>query len=122
MTYMNGRTKTYVNAGERPNLRVVAHLEYPLPHLKGDSRFNSITTACVSGRWVAGYDVTTNTFGIGVGVCAHFMQTFETERAAVYDAIRQIRAAVANEENEENRRFALRLCNLAENEIDPKLF
>lgn len=122
MTYMKERTKTYVDAGERPDERVVAHLEYPLPHIEGDTRFNSITTACVSGRWVAGYDVTTNTFGIGVGVCAHFLQTFETERAAVYDAIRQIRAAVAKEGNEENRRFALRLCELAENEIDPKLF
>jgi len=103
-------------------MRVVAHLEYPLPHIKGDVRFNSIMTACINGRWKAGYDVTTNSFGFGVGIYANIQKTFDSEYAAVYDAIQTIRAQVAGESNDENRNFALRLCNLAYDEINPKLF
>lgn len=120
---MNEKPTTKDSAGLRyKQQRVVAHLEYPLPHIKGDMRFNSIITACVDGRWVAGYDVTTNSFGFGVGVCAHFLKTFACEYSAVYDAIREIRAQVAGIGNEEDRSFALRLCNLAYDEINPKLF
>ena len=114
--------RTHVNAGERHDPRIVAHLEYPLPHIKGDTRFNSIITACIDGRWICGYDVTTNTFGHGVGVCAHFLKTFSSEHAAVYDTIRKIRELVAGEKNDDDRNFVLRLCNLAYDEINPKLF
>ena len=120
---MNERPTTKVSAGiQYKKQRVVAHLEYPLPHINGDMRFNSIITACVNGRWVAGYDVTTKSFGFGVGVCATFLKTFNTEYSAVYNAIREIRAQVAGIGNEEDRAFALRLCDLAYDEINPKLF
>ncbi len=119
---MNTNQTSRVNAGARPNQRVVAHLEYPLPHIMGDKRFNSIITACVNGRWVCGYDVTTTTFGVGVGICAHFLKTFDSEHAAVYDAIRQIHETVAGIHDGEDKSFALRLCDLAYDEINPKLF
>lgn len=119
---MSNNPQMRVSAGARPNQRVVAHLEYPLPHIKGDKRFNSIITACVDGRWVCGYDIMTTSFGYGVGVCAHFLKTFDSEHAAVYDAIRQIREAVAGIHDGEDKAFALRLCDLAYDEINPKLF
>lgn len=119
---MNNNPQMRVSAGARPNQRVVAHLEYPLPHIKGDKRFNSIITACVDGRWVCGYDIMTTSFGYGVGVCARFRKTFDIEHAAVYDAIREIREAVADIHDGEDKTFALRLCNLAYDNINPKLF
>ncbi len=98
-------------------MRVVAHLEYPNPNLAG-RLWNTICVGRSKGGYVANYDVATNTFGVSSPAAGVFL----SPHAAVYDVIKRIREAIPHEASEEDRAFALRLCNLAYDEINPKLF
>ncbi|MBO4525022.1 MAG: hypothetical protein J5692_00315 [Bacteroidales bacterium] len=97
-------------------MRVVAHLEYGNPNL-GRLR-NIICVGCSKGGYVADYNVATNTFGMS----SPGDRVFLSPHASVYDVIRRIREAIPESASEEDRAFALRLCDLAYDEINPKLF
>ena len=98
-------------------MRVVAHLEYPNPNLAG-RLWNTICVGRSKGGYVANYDVATNTFGVSSPASGVFL----SPHAAVYDVIRRIREAIPGEAAEADRSFALKLCNMAYDEINPKLF
>ena len=115
---MNERTEIITGGGrKRPAaMRVVAHLEYGNPNF-GCLR-NTICLYRSKGGYVANYNVTTNTFGMSSPAAGVFL----SPHAAVYDVIKRIREAIPQGASEEDRAFALRLCDLAYDEINPKLF
>lgn len=116
---MNERTEIITGGGrKRPAaMRVVAHLEYKNPNLAG-RMWNTICLGRIKGGYVANYNVTTNTFGMSSPSAGVFL----SPHAAVYDVIRRIREAIPGSASEEDRAFALRLCDLAYDEVNPKLF
>ena len=113
------RTEIITGGGrKRPAaMRVVAHLEYKNPNLAG-RMWNTICLGRSKGGYVANYNVTTNTFGMSSPAAGVFL----SPHAAVYDVIKRIREAIPQGASEEDRAFALRLCDLAYDEINPKLF
>ncbi len=98
-------------------MRVVAHLEYRNPSLAG-RMWNTICLGRSKGGYVANYNVATNTFGMSSPADGVFL----SPHAAVYDVIRRIREAIPGSASEDDRAFVLRLCDLAYDEINPKLF
>ena len=112
---MDERPTTRISAGDR-GYRVVAHLEYRNPLLRRPG--NTIAIGRSKGGYVACFDIATNTFGMSSTTDGVFL----TPHAAVYDVIKRIREAIPESASEEDRAFALRLCNLAYDEINPKLF
>lgn len=98
-------------------MRVVAHLEYRNSNLAG-RLCNTICVGYSKGGYVANYNVSTNTFGMSSPVNGVFL----SPQVAVYDVIRRIQEEIPESASKEDRDFALRLCNLAHDEINPKLF
>lgn len=113
------RAKIITGGGrKRPAaMRVVALLEYKNPNLAGCMR-NTIAIGRSKGGYVASFNIATNTFGMSSPTDGVFL----SPHAAVYDVIKRIREAIPQGASEEDRAFALRLCDLAYDEINPKLF
>ena len=106
-------------------MRVVAHLDYPypLPHIEKYADANTITVAKHRRGFIAGCNIITRTFGMSSpAVLVQYQKAFPSMHSAVYDIIGRIQKAVSNGVSDDDSAFALRLCNMAYDEVNPKLF
>lgn len=103
----------------KEKIRTVAHLQ------KADQQnrvvFDGIISTIQRGRvWQSGFEITTPFGGLISPVTACF-RCFFTEHKAVYDAIRCIKDGTQTFDSSA-RSFIEELCDLAFDNINPKLF
>lgn len=101
------------------NVREVANLHRPSPKEAGEYS-GRIVSERIGRLWKAGYEINTPTEGL-IAPTTGSSLLFESEYKAVYDVIRCIKRSLPLF-RPEHRGFIVDLCDVAFDNVNPKLF